>query len=451
MDFIERFRAALTIPTWWQPGALPGDAAAEAPLLAFQQFLAENYPAFHKTAERHVLSPYSVLYRWPGTGSGAGSKGEGSGKGAVLLLAHYDVVGAETEKWSCDPFGAEMKDGFIYGRGSLDMKSILISIIEAAENLCQAGFKPRHDIWFAFGGDEERAGVHGAMEAAKWFAQRGQHFDWILDEGTPVGEKQIKGVDPPLGLVSIEEKGFLSLELGVEQEPGHASRPPRTQAAAVLSRALCRIAARPFPWKLVPTVESFFKQIAPLMGGVQGFVMRHARALGPLFFRLAGSSPTVASMLRTTVAMTQLFGSSADNVLPSAVRAIINLRLLQPWTVEAATEFIKKAVNDDRVRIKTHNMATGPVAASPDYQRSGWEEIRSALAESWPGVPVLPFIMVATTDSRHFMEQAGAIFRFNPYKLDPEELNRIHGHDERISAENLNRGLAFYTRLLGLL
>ena len=450
MNFIDRFREALKIPTYWPQGALPGDTAAEAVLVRFQQFLVEQYPAFNRTAERRVLSPYSVLYRWPGAAS-APDTTKGTDSSAILFLAHYDVVPAEKEKWSVDPFGAEMKDGYIYGRGSLDMKCTLVSLMEAAENLCLAGYRPKRDIWFALGGDEERTGVYGAMEAARWFVRQGQRFAWILDEGTPVGENQFKGIDTPLAMVSIEEKGFLSLDLSVAQEPGHASRPPETQAAAVLAMALCRIAARPFPWKLVPTVESLFKQISPLVPGIQGFVMRHARALGPLFFRVAGTTPAIAPMLRTTVAMTQLEGSTADNVLPSEARAVINLRLLQPWTVESATAFIKKAINDDRVRVKTYNLATGPIPAGREYERSGWSEIRTALNEVWPGVPMLPFIMIATTDSRHYRELADNIFRFSPHKLNPEDLGGIHGHDERISEENLRRGLIFYTKLIGSL
>jgi carboxypeptidase PM20D1 len=445
MDFIERFRAALKIPTWWQPDALPGNPAAEAPLVRFQEFLADNYPAFHKAAQRNVLSPYSVIYRWPGAG-----KTEG-GNYAVLFLAHYDVVPAETKKWNTDPFGAEMRDGFIYGRGSLDMKSILIGIMEAAEKLCAAGFKPERDVWFAFGGDEERTGIFGAMETAKWFAGRGQRFSWILDEGTAIAENQFKGINIPVALVSIEEKGFLSLALSVDQEPGHASIPPGTQAAAVLGRALCRIAAKPFPYELIPTVEKFFAQIAPLMPGFKGFVMRHARGFGPLFFRAAASSPMIKAMLRTTAAITQLSGSAADNVLPSQVRAVINLRLLQPWTIEKAAAFIKKAVNDSRVKITVHGLGTGPVAANPGYESSGWPQIKAALAETYPGVPMLPFIMTATTDSRHYKELADNVFRFSPHILDPKEISGTHGHNERISLENLERGIQFYFKLLGAL
>ena len=443
MDFIERFRAALKIQTWWPAGASAGDAEAEASLLRFQEFLAESYPNFHRAAQRQVINPYSVLYRWPGTDNAETAKAN-----AVLIVAHYDVVPVETEKWSVDPFGAEMKDGFIYGRGSLDMKAMLISFMEAAEKLCNTGFKPKCDIWFAFGGDEERFGALGALEAVKWFTGQGQRFAWILDEGTPIVEDQIKNVSSPLAFVSIEEKGMLNLELSVTQEPGHASMPPKTQATAVLARALCRIAKRPFPFILCSTVESFFRQLAPLVPGFRGFAMRFARRLGPLFFKAAASSPATAAILRTTAAMTQLEGSLADNVLPSEVRAVINLRLLQPWTVESAMAFIKKAVKDERVRIRVRGANTNPVTANRDYESVGWLKIRAALAETWPGVPMLPFIMVAATDSRHFKELAADIFRFNPYKLSTKEMGGVHGHDERISLENLNQGLKFYTKLL---
>ncbi|MCL2181429.1 MAG: M20/M25/M40 family metallo-hydrolase [Treponema sp.] len=441
MDFLEKFRESLKIPTWWPPEADEGDEQAEAPLLRFQEFLARSFPEFHKAAERWVLSPYSVIYHLPGTNPK-------SSKSTALFLAHYDVVPAETEKWSVDPFGAELKDGFIYSRGSIDMKQMLIGIMEAAENLCTSGWKPEKDIWFAFGGDEERNGVLGAVRTVKWFNEKGIKFDWIIDEGTPIAEKQIKGIDTPLALVSIEEKGYVSFNITVEQEPGHASRPPDTQAAAVLGEALRKIAKKPFPFMLGKTVEAFFKSASRYMPGIQGFVMRHARALGTLFFKLAATNPTMKSMLRNTVAMTQLFGSAADNVMPSEVRAVINLRLLWPWTVEKAAAFIEKAINDKRVKLSVYGLGTDPVPAGKDYMRYGWPEIESAVKEAWPDIPVMPFIMIATTDSRHYQELAKCIFRFSPYKLDPKEMSLVHAHDERISQENLLKGLKFYTGLM---
>jgi carboxypeptidase PM20D1 len=444
MEPLDRFREAIRIKTDWPDAAAPEDSPGEAALTRFQDFLAGSYPAFHNIAERRVLSPYSLVYRWPGGGGGA--------EKPVLILAHYDVVPAETEKWTADPFGAELRDGYVYGRGTLDMKGILTGIMEAAERLCAGGFKPRRDVWFAFGGDEERTGSQGAKLTAAWFAGQGLSFSWILDEGTPIADNMIRGVTSPLGLFGIEEKGYLSLDLTVRQKPGHASRPPKVQAAAVLARALERVANRPFPFRLGPTVEGFFRDLAPLAPQPMGFFMRRARLLGPLFFAAVAGSPDIASMLRTTVAMTQLEGSAADNVMPSAVRAVINLRLLPPWTVESAAGFIKKAVRDERVEVSIHGLATNPVPAGREHTRGsgpGWKEMAAALEAASPGNPALPFLMVATTDSRHYLELSGSIFRFSPHKLNPEELARIHGHDERISVENFNRGIRFYETLLG--
>lgn len=445
MDFVDRFRESLRIKTFWPAGALPGDPEAEAPLIRFQEFLAESYPLFHQNAERRILSPYSLIYRWPG--ADAAEK-------PILILAHYDVVPVEREKWTADPFGAEMKDAYIYGRGSLDMKSILVAVLEAAELLCAGGFRPRRDIWFAFGGDEERTGFLGARKTALWFAEAGVRFSWILDEGSAILENLIAGVPGPLALLSVEEKGFLSLGLTAAQQPGHASRPPSVQAAAVLARALCRISKKPFPFRLVPTVEQFFSRLSGFASGRRAFFMRHARALGPLFFRSLSADPNICALLRTTVAMTQLAGSAADNVMPSEARAVINLRLLRPWTVERAVEFIKKAVNDERVKIEVYGIGTNPVPANPEHTRQdgpGWKEMTAALEEVYPGVPPLVFMMTATTDSRHYQNLADGIFRFNPHRLDPGELSRMHGHDERISADNLRRGREFYTSLFRLL
>jgi carboxypeptidase PM20D1 len=198
-------------------------------------------------------------------------------------------------------------------------------------------------------------------------------------------------------------------------------------------------------------VETCFSKLAPLMPGVQGFVMRNARLLGKLFFKLAATTPAMESLLKTTVAMTQLSGSPADNVMPSEVRAVINMRLLHPWTVEKATKYIEKIINDKRVTLSPYEPGTDPVPASDEYLKYGWQEIQTAIKEVWQDVVILPFIMVAGTDSRHYQKLAKSIFRFNPQKLDEEELNRIHGHDERISVENLNNELAFYSHLMRLL
>ena len=471
---IERFKTALGIDTSWPENGSPDNAEgkrAEGELTAFQDFLARSFPLFHRTAERTVPGPYGLLYRWTAAAA-AGVDGAakptqrrtadiGGQAEPVLFLAHYDVVPAERDQWTVDPFGGIVQDGFLYGRGAVDTKNTLMGLMEAAEALVASGFEPTRDIWFAFGGDEERSGKKGAQYMAAWFAEQGIHFSWALDEGSIVADGMIGGIRSPLALIGVEEKGFLDIELSVRQKPGHASRPPRVQAVELLARSLCRIARRPFPFALTPAVEAFFSGLAELtraeqpgaMGRVRAFVMSRARAFGPLFFAFSGGSPETSSMMRTTVAMTQLFGSPADNVLPSQVRAILNLRLLPGWTIAQAVEHVRRAVRDDRVLVRPspYRDANDPLPTSLRAARgeeAGWTELKAAAESIFPEAAVLPFLVTATTDSRHYGALCGQLYRFGPVSLTKDELDRVHGHDERISLANYSQGIAFFTRLI---
>ncbi|MDR0400514.1 MAG: M20/M25/M40 family metallo-hydrolase [Treponema sp.] len=484
---LERLRRAVRIKTDW-PENVRGEApdpraleAAEAPLRAFQDFLAASYPRFHRVTERRVLNPYALAYRWPGTARQGGAAEGGSADGDVLILAHYDVVPAEADKWRVDPFGAEIREGFLYGRGAQDMKGSLIALMEAAEGLAFRGFRPWRDIWFAFGGDEERSGL-GAQAMAAWFTRRGQWFSWILDEGSPITFNQIRGIHRPLALFGVEEKGFLSLELAVDQKPGHASRPPKVQAAALLARALLRVSRRPFPVRLSPVTAALFSRLGELRGveaeeapgagdagaeetakaeagdPARGYPRRRAAALcalsplaAPVLAFAFRGDPQIQALLRSTVAMTQLEGSAADNVLPSRVRAVINLRLLAPWTVDRAVERIRRIVGDDRVKLRILGSASSPAPAHPDHGRMGgpgWADMARAASAIVPGAVPLPFIMTAATDSRHYRQLTEGIFRFSPMRLSPADLSGVHGHDERISLENFFLAIRFYAALL---
>ncbi|OHE69370.1 MAG: hypothetical protein A2001_03245 [Treponema sp. GWC1_61_84] len=452
---LERFRAALRIRTDWPEGVAAGSPeaeAAEAALLEFQDLLATNYPAFHAVAERTVLGPYAVLYRWPAADGAAGSVAADPNL-PVLLMAHYDVVPAENGHWTVDPFGALVKDGYVWARGAIDTKASLVCALEAAEALASSGFRPQRDLWFAFGGDEERSGMLGAREAAAWLAGRGIRFAWTLDEGSAVTDGILPGVKTPLALVGVEEKGFLDIELTVAQKPGHASRPPRVQAVAVLGRALDRLSRRPFPFSLTPATETFFKELAPFAGGIRSLAMAHPRLFAPLLFASADASPETAALLRTTVAMTQLSGSKADNVLPSEAKAVLNLRILPGWTIDGSLEFVRRAIGDPRVRVSASpsRAANEPVSASPEVARgcgAGWAALGAAIGASFPEAAILPYMVTATTDSRHFAKIGGAVYRFAPLKLDARELARVHGHDERISLENFSAGIEFYRVLI---
>ncbi len=454
---LERLAGAIRVPTVSE--------REDALFGRFQEFLADSYPRFFATVESVHFGPRALVCCWRALRAPAAQEPSGLGPNVaephstgrpVLFLSHYDVVPVEADKWSGPPFGGELRDGFLWGRGTLDTKTTLFWTLEAAESLMASGFVPTRDIWFAFGGDEEVSGFEGAQKVAAWFAEQGIRFSWLLDEGSIVAQDMLSMVKEPLALVSVEEKGYLDVEVSVEQASGHASRPPQEQAAAVLGRALSRLAKKPFPWSLTPGVEGFFRSLSGLVTGIQKPVLRNARALGPLFFPLSASSDATRALLRTTLAMTQLEGSRASNVMPRRVSATLNLRLLSPWTIEKALDFSRRVIADDRValRVKPGSFANDPIPCSPACARGeseGWDDIRAAIGVAFPDAAILPFLNTATTDSRHYASLCDAIYRFAPMRLTPGELSRIHSEDERISLENIAAGLVFYNTLMGRL
>lgn len=452
---IKRFQSALRIATFFpaeaegtSPAARAARNEAERRLSLFQDFLVNAFPKFHRVCERIVLNPYAVAYRWPGTQEAAGAPIE-----RVLFLAHYDVVPADKEAWSFDPFSGEVSDGYIRGRGSLDTKNSLLAALEAAEAAIEAGFTPKRELWFAFGGDEERTGRNGAQALAAYFTERNLRFSFLVDEGSAVVDGVLSGIRSPLALIGVAEKGYLDIELRVDMQPGHSSRPPKTQAVAVLGTALYRLSRHPFPWRLTPVVQAFFRGLSTHAPTALAFILRNARALGPLFFLAAGGSPETAAMLRTTVAMTQLQGSDADNVLPSRVSAILNLRLIPGCSINDAIGFVRRAINDPRVQVlaSAARDANEPIEAHPaaiDRCAPGWDELVAAVSAAFPSVPIIPYVVTATTDSRHYRSLCPSILRFSPLRLTPSELARIHGIDERISIENYRAGIRFYRTLI---
>jgi carboxypeptidase PM20D1 len=229
---------------------------------------------------------------------------------------------------------------------------------------------------------------------------------------------------------------------------------------------LLRISRRPFPPRLSPVTAALFSSLRALRLGAGEEQVSRRSALGAALLRGLGplaapalafafrADPQILALLRTTVAMTQLEGSAADNVLPSRVRAVINLRLLAPWTVEEAIDHISWAVGDPRVKLRVLGFASPPVPAHPDHGRMrgpGWEEMIRAAAAIFPGAVPLPFVMTAATDSRHYRQLADGIFRFSPMKLSPGDMSSVHGHDERISLENFFLAIRFYAALFEML
>jgi carboxypeptidase PM20D1 len=410
-------------------------------LRGMQAHIQRSFPAFHAVAKREIVADYSLLYTWEGSDPKAQP---------IALLAHQDVVPVApgTDKdWQQPPYEGVIADGYIWGRGSWDDKGNLYSMLEAAEMLAKAGFRPKRTIYFAFGHDEETAGTRGAKSMAALFASRGVKLDFVIDEGLLITDGLVKGLDKPAALIGLAEKGYATLVLHAEATPGHSSMPPRDTAIGMMAAALARLEDHRLPLQIRGTVAEMFDTLAPEMSGLNRVALSNLWLFKPLLLRqFAKTGPTEATV-RTTTALTIFNAGDKDNVLPGHAEATVNFRLIPGDTQASVTEHVRETIKNDRITIKPFPGNTDPPpvtgTSSPSYQM-----LNRTIREIFPDVIVAPGLMVAATDSRHYVGVTDKIFRFSPVRATGEDLKRFHGTNERLSIEGYADMIRFYRRLL---
>ncbi|BDG07039.1 M20 family peptidase [Anaeromyxobacter paludicola] len=434
----ERLSQAIRVRT---VSAGDGAAPAEGAFAAFRDLLVASYPRAHETLAREVLGDGALLYAWPGAEPGLEP---------LLLLAHQDVVPVEagTEAdWSHPPFAGEVAGGFVWGRGALDDKAAVVAIFEAIESLVAEGFAPRRTVLVALGTDEEVGGAGGAAAIARTLRARGVRLAYALDEGLLVTEGILPGLAAPVALVGIAEKGMLTLELSVRAAGGHASMPPRRTAAGILALALARLERRPLPARLRGAGRAMLEALAPHLPGPARLALANLWAFEPLVRAALERRPETAALLRTTVAPTLLQAGVKENVLPATARAVLNVRVLPGESLAGVRRRIEEVVRDARVSLRVLEQGSEPSATS-SVRSPGWRHLEGAIRACFPEVVVAPSLVLAAADSRHFRDLAGDVYHFRPWQLRAPDLPRIHGTDERIGVADLDRGVAFFRRLL---
>ena len=450
-DSILKLSKALTIPT---VSYINTESIDYSNFSDFIKYLKKAFPLVHKNLKLELINNYSLLYRWEG-------RTASSDKKPAMLLAHYDVVPADnpiaehgaSPSWSYPPFSGAVEEGYIWGRGALDNKTSLIGILEAAEQLISAGFSPKRTIYIASGYDEEIGGKNGALKTAQELKQRGILLDFVLDEGFTIIEPDIFTLlNGPIALIGIAEKGIMDIMITADGEEGHASMPPKNTAAGKLAKAIVAVEKNPFPARIIPTMKSFLKAIAPEVKGITGFILRHSGIFAFLIKKSFALSPTNNAMIRTTQAVTMLKGSEKENVLPKKASAVINIRILPGDTTESVLERIKGIINDKSVKVEVPEYfdAGNPVDES-NLKSEGYKIIEESIHETFPGIFTAPSIVLATTDSRHYKEVSENIFRFVPIRINKSNLKTIHGTNERIKEEDFLKVVDFYKNLINRL
>ena len=436
---LDRFRELLRFPTFSHEGA----TGVEEAFAGFHAALERLFPRVHAELERELVTGRTLLYRWRGSGDGP----------PAVLMAHQDVVTVDDDsRWTHPPFAAELTgegdEATVWARGALDDKAALVAILEAVEARLEAGFRPASDVYLAFGHDEEAGGT-GIAALVALLDERGVRPWLVIDEGGAVMDRLLPGLGPT-AVVGVTEKGMMNVELAVEQSGGHAAIPLPGGSTAVLARAILRIENQPETPRLIEPVIGLLESMGARLGGARGWMLRHARTFrGPLAKTLARTSPQLAAMTRTTRAVTQLRGSSSRNVVPERASATINSRILPGETVESAVAALERTIDDPAVRVRVLE-AADPAPVSPS-EGPAWDVIAESIREVFPDAAVAPYVMLQASDSRHFARISDHVYRFLPFDLRQEELESIHGIDERIRVATYRRSIAFFDALVGRL
>jgi carboxypeptidase PM20D1 len=435
---VERLAGAIRIPTISPNDSTQRDSAA---FRAMHEYLVQSFPRVHATLAREDVGEDALLYEWKGTDPTLQP---------IVLMGHMDVVPIDAgalKLWSHSPFSGDVADGFIWGRGTLDDKATVMSLLEAAETLIGQGFTPKRTIYFSFGADEEVGGPKGAAMIAALLKSRGVKPYLVLDEGGVVVDHAMPGVSPPVALIGIAEKGYETLELTVRGEGGHSSIPPRHTAAGILARAITRVEDNPLPAGIGPEVGQLLNAVGPEMSLTRRILFANRWLLDPVLERVLASRVTTDAMLRTTTAVTMLEGSPKDNVLPSLARASVNFRIIPGETVASVMAHVKKVVDDPAVEVTTFGTTFEPSLPS-STSGPAWTGLERTIGQIYPEAVISPYLMMGATDSRYFRPMTPNVYRFTGARINIDDRDRIHGTNERISVKSYLDGIGFSERLM---
>ncbi len=407
---------------------------------ALHNLLKKQYPLTHAAMQRELIDGFSLLYTWKG------SKPE---LDPVIFMAHQDVVPADEhtlDQWTHAPFSGDIADGFIWGRGTLDIKNQMIGVFEAVEHLLYNGYQPERTVILAFGHNEEVLGS-GAKEIVAYLKAKGIHAQSVIDEGGSVYDGIIPGVEGLAAAIGNAEKGYLSLKLQAQASGGHASTPPKATAIGILARAIDRLQKHPFPSKpaaVLPMFKGLGAATSPLMQLAFSNLWLFS---GLIKAKLAGNPEAVAT-IRTTTAPTIIKGGVKDNVLPSLAEAVINFRLLPGETIASLCERVRRIINDERVTFEPMPDKAWEASPVSPVDCKAFQHIATVTNELFPGTAIAPYTMLGGTDGRNFCAISEQVYRYSPVLVTPEDMHRVHGVNERISIDAMHMAADFFYRLI---
>ncbi len=430
-ESLENFSKALQIKTISYPETEKFDFDEYA---KFISFLKETYPLVHEKLDLKIINDYALLYHW---------KTE-SDDLPIMLLAHYDVVPVNEGTWTHEPFDGVIKDGKVWGRGTIDDKNSIITIIETVEDLLKNDFKPKRDIYMAFGYDEEVMGQRGAKHIVEYLKKENMKFECILDEGGLVAPGSMMGIDAELAVIGIAEKSQCNYEIIFKGDQGHSSSPPKSTAIGKMSAFIQDVENHPRECRLTKPVEEMLKNVSVYQSGLAKMFMKNpSRHFSLIKKSMVGGRQTNA-LIRTTTAFTMAESGTAANVLPDYAKVVVNVRVLQGDTPEMITDWLNSFNHDFELK----PLYLEAPSSISNIDSKAYEILGESIKETFGDIMITPYLMIGGTDSRQYSELSENIYRFTPFKLDAHEIELMHADDEYISIENFEKMLEFYEKFI---
>jgi len=377
----------------------------------------------------------SLITRLKGTGEGP----------SLLLLSHIDVVAANPKEWSVDPFAGVVKDGFVWGRGALDMKSMTAMEVMVMKLLKRNNVRLKGDVILAATADEEKGGEAGAGWLVKNYPEK-IRADYVINEGgglaIPINGKNIY-------TIQTAEKGILWFKVKAKGRPGHGSVPGAADNAILrINKIVEKLGNYRAKIRVVPTVRQFLDEVAkesPLLQQAANVILRNPEISDQMLDMLAQKDKAMAeelrAKLRMTIAPTIIHGGVKENIIPSECEAVFDCRILPGQTPDQAMDEVKSLVKEvaDLEKLEFETIQANEPSESP-ANTPLYEQIVNVLKEFDPNCSVAPILLTGGTDSRFFRKIGTVCYGFQPLRADMpygEILKTVHGIDERISVENL--------------
>ena len=398
--------------------------------------LPELYPNVYQHCEFKRFDDRGLLYKWEGKKHDNPS----------VFMAHYDVVPVNESDWQKPPFDGIIEDGVLWGRGTLDTKVTFGGVLFAANHLIGEGFVPENDIYLAFSGCEEVNGP-GARHIVDYFEENGINPALVLDEGGAVVENAFPGLKSACAVIGIAEKGMINVEYRVKSNGGHASAPKPHTPVGILAKACTRVEAKPFKSHITKPVKEMFDTVGRHSSFLFRMIFANMWCFGwviDLLGRMQGGD--INALIRTTVAFTQMSGSSASNVIPPEATMVSNLRLNPEDTMDSALEYLCGVVDDDTVELTVLHGYNPSRISTTDCE--GYDRVVNAVASTWRGCIPTPYLMMQCSDSRHWGRISDKVYRFSAMDLTSEERASIHGNNERIRFDCAKRACEFFIRIM---